>query len=92
MKVVQYDSMDPNAFALVAESADDRNCLRRFMELRSRNSLRALTWQFSYPSARRPLERFVSSADLRLADDACFIPLEKPSQPKPAAPPEDDWN
>ncbi len=79
MKIVQYESMGANSFSLVAETDDDRNCLRRFMELRSRNSLRALTWQFSYPSARRPLERFVSSADLRLADDACFIPLEKPT-------------
>ena len=91
MKIVQFDSMGSNSFSLIAEGSDDRVLLRRFMELRSRNSLRALTWQFCYPSPRRPLERFVSRADLRLADDGCFIPLEKPTPLKPADP-EGDWN
>ena len=67
MKVVQYESMGLIHFRWSRETDDDCNCLTvnhgvALKEL----PLRALTWQFSYPSARRPLERFVSSADLRL--------------------------
>jgi hypothetical protein len=77
MKIDAPDNLHrEREFALIAETDDDRNCLRRFIELRGRCSLRACTFQFEIPNKSRPLEREVTRADFRLIDDAVFAPRE----------------
>lgn len=62
-------------FALIADDDNDRLLLRRFLDLRDRCSLGAVSWQ---PEAipHRPLEKRYSRADFRLVDRGAFESIE----------------